>query len=59
MYPQAASILLSCLVYGHPVSASGAVGILLVFLAVLLRVYGSQRLRRKRDIQPPKQQGQT
>ncbi|XP_049885851.1 adenosine 3'-phospho 5'-phosphosulfate transporter 1 [Pectinophora gossypiella] len=45
---QAVSILLSCLVYGHNVSVGGAFGVLLVFGAVLLRVYCRQRLRRRR-----------
>lgn len=45
---QAVSILLSCIVYGHNVSAGGSFGVVLVFGAVLLRVYCRQRLRRRR-----------
>ncbi|XP_026736107.1 adenosine 3'-phospho 5'-phosphosulfate transporter 1 isoform X1 [Trichoplusia ni] len=45
---QAVSILLSCAVYGHAVSAGGALGVLLVFAAVSLRIYCRQRLRRRR-----------
>ncbi|XP_034836026.1 adenosine 3'-phospho 5'-phosphosulfate transporter 1 isoform X1 [Maniola hyperantus] len=35
---QAVSILVSCAVFGHAISAPGALGIVLVFAAVLLRV---------------------
>lgn len=42
------SILLSCAVYGHSVSAGGALGVLLVFAAVALRLYCRQRRRRRR-----------
>lgn len=42
---QAVAILLSCLLYKHSVSSMGVFGILIVFLAILLRLYCSQRLR--------------
>ncbi|KAM3956462.1 adenosine 3'-phospho 5'-phosphosulfate transporter 1 [Aphomia sociella] len=45
---QAVSILLSCLVYGHVISVSGILGVMLVFAAVFLAVYCRQRLRRRR-----------
>ncbi|XP_053568722.1 adenosine 3'-phospho 5'-phosphosulfate transporter 1 [Bombina bombina] len=44
---QALAILLSCLLYGHPVSAVGGVGIAVVFLALFLRVYARGRMKRK------------
>ncbi|KAJ0172422.1 hypothetical protein K1T71_012395 [Dendrolimus kikuchii] len=44
---QAVSILLSCLVYRHRISIGGAAGVVLVFLAIFLRVYCKQRLRRR------------
>uniref|UniRef100_A0A8C5N2B2 Adenosine 3'-phospho 5'-phosphosulfate transporter 1 n=1 Tax=Leptobrachium leishanense TaxID=445787 RepID=A0A8C5N2B2_9ANUR len=44
---QALAILLSCLLYGHPVTAVGAVGVAIVFLALFLRVYARGRMRRK------------
>ncbi|XP_053316098.1 adenosine 3'-phospho 5'-phosphosulfate transporter 1 [Spea bombifrons] len=44
---QALAILLSCLIYGHPVTAVGAVGLAVVFLALFLRVYARGRMRRK------------
>lgn len=50
---QAIAILLSCLVYNHHISGVGIFGILIVFLALLLRVYCAQRLkmlRRKVEI---------
>lgn len=43
---QAVAILLSCLIYKHNVSPMGVLGILVVFLAIFLRVYCNQRLRR-------------
>ncbi|XP_031636120.1 adenosine 3'-phospho 5'-phosphosulfate transporter 1 [Contarinia nasturtii] len=42
---QAMSILLSCIVYEHYISAVGIIGIIIVFLALFLRVYCAQRLR--------------
>jgi len=36
---QGLAILLSCIVYHHPVSAVGALGILVVFVAIFFRVY--------------------
>ncbi|KAK3885951.1 hypothetical protein Pcinc_009883 [Petrolisthes cinctipes] len=42
---QGLAILLSCLIYGHPVSMLGVIGIFLVFTALFLRVYCSYRLR--------------
>ncbi|XP_075984475.1 adenosine 3'-phospho 5'-phosphosulfate transporter 1 [Anticarsia gemmatalis] len=45
---QAVSILLSCVVYGHHISGGGALGVLLVFGAVLLRLYCRQRRARPR-----------
>lgn len=36
---QGLAILLSCLLYGHPIAALGVVGIVLVLLAVLLQAY--------------------
>ncbi|KAL0819154.1 hypothetical protein ABMA28_008409 [Loxostege sticticalis] len=47
---QAVSILLSCFVYGHRVSAGGGAGVLLVFAAALLRVYCRRRLRARRQV---------
>ncbi|XP_063297634.1 adenosine 3'-phospho 5'-phosphosulfate transporter 1 [Pelobates fuscus] len=44
---QALAILLSCLLYGHPVTAVGSVGVAVVFLALFLRVYARGRMRRK------------
>lgn len=45
---QAVAILISCMVYGHQVSAAGICGVLLVFLSVLLRVYCKQRIHSAR-----------
>nr|CAG4640829.1 EOG090X05CU [Eulimnadia texana] len=40
---QGLSILLSCIIYGHPISAVGILGILFVFFAIFLRIYCSHR----------------
>ncbi|XP_071518754.1 adenosine 3'-phospho 5'-phosphosulfate transporter 1 [Panulirus ornatus] len=42
---QGLAILLSCIIYSHPVSVLGILGILLVFTAIFLRVYCSHRLK--------------
>lgn len=44
---QAVAILLSCVIYKHSISVMGAFGILIVFLAIFLRVYCNQRIRRR------------
>lgn len=44
---QALAILLSCLLYGHPVTPVGAVGVAVVFLALFLRVYARGRMKKK------------
>lgn len=36
---QALAILLSCVIYGHPVSMVGILGVTIVFVALFLRVY--------------------
>lgn len=48
---QAFAILLSCVIYGHPVSVIGMVGILVVFIALFLRIYANQK--KKSQSQPP------
>ncbi|KAG7163201.1 Adenosine 3'-phospho 5'-phosphosulfate transporter 1-like [Homarus americanus] len=42
---QGLAILLSCLIYSHPVSLMGVLGIFMVFMAIFLRVYCSHRLK--------------
>ncbi|XP_033859140.3 adenosine 3'-phospho 5'-phosphosulfate transporter 1-like isoform X2 [Acipenser ruthenus] len=44
---QAFAILLSCFVYGHAVTIVGGLGIAVVFLALLLRVYARSRMKRR------------
>ncbi|KAM4771676.1 adenosine 3'-phospho 5'-phosphosulfate transporter 1 isoform 2-T2 [Rhinophrynus dorsalis] len=44
---QALAILLSCLLYGHPITPVGGVGVAVVFIALFLRVYARGRMRRK------------
>ncbi|XP_063597622.1 adenosine 3'-phospho 5'-phosphosulfate transporter 1-like isoform X1 [Penaeus indicus] len=42
---QGLAILLSCILYSHPVTVLGVLGIMLVFAALFLRVYCSHRLK--------------
>uniref|UniRef100_A0A1B6CK33 Adenosine 3'-phospho 5'-phosphosulfate transporter 1 n=2 Tax=Clastoptera arizonana TaxID=38151 RepID=A0A1B6CK33_9HEMI len=49
---QGLAILLSCLIYQHPITIFGVFGIIIVFLAVFLRIYCNQRIRaQKRRLQ--------
>ena len=43
---QALSILLSCIVYGHPLDIQAMLGVGLVFVALFLRVYLNQRQKK-------------
>ena len=47
---QGFAILLSCIIYGHPVTIIGFVGILLVFLALFLRIYANDRQRKMKKL---------
>lgn len=40
---QALAILLSCVLYGHPVSAIGLCGMFVIFVALFLRIYARSR----------------
>ena len=44
---QALAILLSCVIYGHPVTAVGLLGILTVFLALGLRIHNTWAKKKK------------
>lgn len=44
---QGVAILLSCLIYGHPVNASGMGGVLIVFAAIFIRTYLSHKPKPK------------
>ena len=43
---QAMAIILSCILYGHTITASGVFGVLIVFSAVFLKIYYGHRLKR-------------
>ncbi len=43
---QAMAIILSCFIYGHFLSATGVIGMYLVFGSVFLEIYCSHKLRR-------------
>ncbi|KAH8369356.1 hypothetical protein KR009_008844 [Drosophila setifemur] len=45
---QAVAILLSCVIYHHSISVLGIFGVLIVFLAIFLRVFCTQRMRAMR-----------
>lgn len=42
---QGLAILLSCIIYHHAISATGVVGVVLVFVALFLRLYSDHRMR--------------
>lgn len=42
---QGFAIMLSCLIYGHPVTFIGMLGIIILFIALFLKIYISQRQR--------------
>lgn len=42
---QGFAILLSCIIYGHPVTFVGIFGIMIVFAALFIRIYAAQRKR--------------
>lgn len=44
---QAFAILLSCIIYSHPISGAGLVGILIVFFALFLRIYARSRTAKR------------
>ncbi|XP_070577155.1 adenosine 3'-phospho 5'-phosphosulfate transporter 1-like [Ptychodera flava] len=44
---QALAILLSCVIYGHPLTIIGVLGVLIVFLALFLRVYANAKSKNK------------
>ncbi|KAK3093753.1 hypothetical protein FSP39_019702 [Pinctada imbricata] len=47
---QGLAILLSCIIFGHPVTVIGFIGILVVFIALFLRIYANQRKKKKSQI---------
>ncbi|KAK6181599.1 hypothetical protein SNE40_009422 [Patella caerulea] len=46
---QGFAILLSCVIYGHPVTFVGLCGILIVFAALYLRIYANQKKRAQKQ----------
>jgi len=46
---QAFAILLSCMIYGHPISIPGFLGIFIIFLALFLRIYAKSRTSKQRQ----------
>lgn len=47
---QAFAILLSCVIYGHPVTVIGMVGIVVVFIALFLRIYANQKKKKSQSV---------
>ena len=43
---QAMAIILSCIVYGHPITATGVFGVLIVFSAIFFKIYCAHRLKK-------------
>ncbi|XP_067680440.1 adenosine 3'-phospho 5'-phosphosulfate transporter 1-like isoform X1 [Haliotis asinina] len=53
---QGLAILLSCIIYGHPVTILGAFGIGTVFVALFLRIYANKRKRDMKKAQASQSQ---
>ncbi|XP_054758633.2 adenosine 3'-phospho 5'-phosphosulfate transporter 1-like isoform X1 [Lytechinus pictus] len=53
---QALAILLSCIIYGHPLNFQGIMGVIVVFIALFLRVYARQRKSGQKPKPPPAQE---
>ena len=49
---QAMAVILSCVLYSHPISASGVLGVLVVFGAIFLKIYCGHRLRKMKAAAP-------
>ncbi|XP_065220014.1 adenosine 3'-phospho 5'-phosphosulfate transporter 1-like [Planococcus citri] len=49
---QALAIILSCIMYRHALTAIGIVGIFVVFVAIFLRIYCGQRIKRLKKKSP-------
>jgi len=47
---QALSILLSCILYGHDLSASAVIGVTIVFFAIFLRIYYGHREKKSKSV---------
>jgi hypothetical protein len=43
------AFLLSCVIYGHVITATGIIGVSIVFGATFLRIYCGYRIRRKKQ----------
>lgn len=48
---QAIAILLSCLIYQHPLNIEGGIGITIVFSATFFKVYYNQRIKLAKQAQ--------
>lgn len=50
---QGFAILLSCIIYQHPVTVIGVIGIMVVFAAMFLRIHCSQLNKKQKSTPPP------
>lgn len=46
---QAMAIILSCILYDHAISATGVLGVIIVFAAMFLKIYCSHRAKRRKQ----------
>ena len=46
---QAVAILLSCMMYGHAITAYGVFGVTMVFAAMFFKIYYAQLLRTRKN----------
>jgi len=49
---QALAVVLSCVIYSHPLSAVGVLGVLVIFSALFLRIYCGYRLKQLKKSMP-------
>ncbi len=62
---QGIAILLSCLIYHHPVTLVGILGVMTVFVAIFMKIYCNQQMRKQKELQavisvtPPSSNGKS
>lgn len=49
---QGLAILLSCIIYSHPVTVTGAMGIVIIFIAIFARTYMNQLKKKQKSTVP-------
>ena len=47
---QVLAVLLSCIVYQHAITAASMSGVVIVFLALFMKIYGGYQMKQKRKL---------